>query len=130
MEMYSNCSIGDITAIINKHILSTFKNVLILHLIPFSPLHINYFIIAYHIFVLYNFRERNMKKHNFYKNIIFLLFKDITQYLQFHPKRPLLIHSMSEMHGKNKFYLERIGIQEKKDIFSLVCNEKIILKIE
>jgi len=112
-------------------VLSTFKNVLILYLILFSPLHINYFIIAYHTFVSFLEREKQEKKNNFYKNIIFfLLFKDITQYLQFQPKRTLLIHSMSEMHGKNKFYLERIGIQEKKDIFSLVCNEKIILKIE
>jgi len=41
--MYSNYSIGGITIIINKHMLSTFKkkNVLILYHVPFSPLHIN-----------------------------------------------------------------------------------------
>jgi len=84
--MYSNYSIGGITTIINKHMLSISKNVLILYLIPFSPLHINYFIIAYHTFV-YNFREKQKKKHYFFK---------YNAYLQFHPKRTLLIHALSE----------------------------------
>jgi len=46
------------------------KKVLILYLISFSPLHnyiTNYFIIACHTFVSYNFREKQENTQFFYK---------------------------------------------------------------
>jgi len=61
-KIYSNYSIGG-TTIMNKHMLSTSKKkrVNFISYSFFPPLHINYFITAYHTFVSYNFREKQEK---------------------------------------------------------------------
>jgi len=61
--MYSNYSIGG-TTIMNKHMLSTSKKKSV-NFIPFSPLHVNYFIITYHL-SYHIISEKNKKKQFFF----------------------------------------------------------------
>jgi len=87
LQMYSNYSIGGITIIMKKHMLAI-RNVSILFLIPFSSLHINYFIVTYHTFVSYNFREKqgtnNFKIMSFFKFHTFIC--HIMHHIQYYSK--------------------------------------------